>query len=248
MVCFVGFADQLVRANEAAWINFDPSWPAHSADREYEEGGWSPIRGIEFEMDEDVRQFGSLSVLRDVDSNAALALDALLGRALLRQVMIDFRSEAYRVRAVLEGVVIVGHELLMSGPNADAILERIQLDFQSITYIYRSPDAEEQEPAVYVEHDYSSGQGRGGEYTPRRSDDPPEPVTASGVERAASGTDGLRIRWPSEPGIDYVIEFTPSLDEDFRPIAEINTRIGDDGRYAEVSFDDMMGFFRVRER
>ncbi len=234
---------------ESAWINLDQEWAAYAADHDYAKGGWSSIHGIEFDIAEDARRLGALTVVRSLDSGAVQATESAFAGSVLRRVLIDFRRDEYSLRVVLEGARVVAHSLNM--PRAGAltgVIERLTLEFEAVTYIYVNPDLDEEGAAVFSEYDYIADQGRAGEFAPRADDDPPESVLVSRLDRSLVATGRMRISWASIPGVGYVVEFTPSLDQEFRPIAEIDARIGDEGRYAEIFFDGTNGFYRVRER
>jgi hypothetical protein len=233
---------------ESAWINLDPEWPAFALEERYAEGGWSFIQGVEFDVGEGPRRVGSLTVVRNIDSGIAHAMESLAAQSFLRQVLIDFRQEQYNLRVVLERVKIVGHQFEMPQAGVPIITERLTLQFEAISYLYSNPDLDEKGQAVYVEYDFDSDQGSAGEYTPREDDAPAESVSVARLEPLPSSSRNLRLSWPSIPGISYVVEFTPSLDQEFRPVAELQVRVGEEGRFAELFLDGDSGFYRVRER
>lgn len=247
-------AEPAAAAVETAWIQFDAAWPSYAADTRYQSGGWSAIHGVEFDVDESGKIEGSLTVVRGIDPGAAETAMALLNGKRFDAVRIDtslsqkgLEEGRPTVRVKLEDVLITAYNI-DAHAAATGVYERITLTFRAVTFQYFQHAETQASNVSFAEIDLATGEGRSAFYE-TRPPGAPAPLVATTRLRPVEGNPGaFRLGWASEPGEDYVVEFTPSLEEDFLPVANAKSLIGADGRYTEIPVEGPLGFYRVKPK
>jgi type VI protein secretion system component Hcp len=250
LVCFLT-GTAIASVVETAWIQFDPTWPSYAADSRYKSSGWSAIHGVAFDADDSGKINGVLTVARSINPGAANTAMALLNGRSFDAVRIDisvsqkgFEEGNLTARMMLEDVIITAYAIdAMAG--ATNLYERITLEFRAVTFQYFKQPVDGTTQMSFAEVDLATGEGRGALVEPRPPGTPPPLVATTRLRQVDGNPGAFRLGWESEPGEDYVVEFTVDLNEKFRPVTQARSLIGAEGRYTEIPLEGPIGFYRV---
>lgn len=226
---------------EQAWLRFSPARPGAAANPDF--SSWHVVEQFNFESPPSRSPDAMIAIAGPASSSTPQLLQDVIDESAFESVEIVFLNGNRQIRVLLENVLLAELNIDWDGEETSPSQD-MRLVYSAITYIYGPrPD---DDTGIYAEVDIATGGGRTGDYHPRDPD--ATPAFGATLRREHMQPGQFTLSWESEPGIQYLIEYTDDLMSDDWIVVPGPQVFGDEGRETAVSVTEPRGFYRIRER
>lgn len=229
-------------AAEWAWLELGDGPPGEATDEAHPD--WMVITGYGLEGRLVGGEPGSFELEKPLDRASPKLFEACLTGTMFPSARLDISQPATDelpevfARLELRNVRITGID---SGGGPDGVADQFTLVFEEIRYSYFLPGTK-QGQGLFANVNLETGDTRQGVIGDVDPEPPPTWFTVT-LGRSPENPDLMRLSWPSAPGVEYAVEWSPDLKTRFEPLHSVTASGA--STHIDLPMVGTMGFFRI---